>query len=246
MVFIIQARSGSSRLPNKMMIPFYDGKTIPEIIISRLKETFPNDDIIIATTDSEQDDALVDNLQPFGIKVFRGSETDVLTRFIDCGLYYNVHTFVRICADNPFLDMVLLKELIDAWSDGLDYLAHQIQGKPSMKTGFGFFAEISTMAALQKVYHSTTDALYREHATNYIYGNPERFIVKFIGVDKVIEDNDGLRLTVDTETDFNTAADVFSQLAKSTPRFTYRSVIDQVKQAGLIGKMRVEGERNHK
>jgi spore coat polysaccharide biosynthesis protein SpsF (cytidylyltransferase family) len=246
MVFIIQARSGSSRLPNKMMIPFYDGKTIPEIIISRLKETFPNDEIVIATTDNEKDDALASNLQKCGVKIFRGSESDVLTRFIDCGQFYNINTFVRICADNPFLDMVLLNDLINAWSDGLDYLAHQIQGKPSMKTGFGFFAEISTMTALRKVYHSTEEALYREHVTNYIYGNPDKFNVKFIGVDSLIGDIEGLRLTVDTENDFSTASDIFHQLAKSKRNFTYRDIIDLVNQVDLIGKMKAEGERNQK
>ena len=35
---IIQARTGSTRLPNKMVMPFFEGKTILEILIDRIKK----------------------------------------------------------------------------------------------------------------------------------------------------------------------------------------------------------------
>ena len=78
---IVQARTGSTRLPNKMIMDI-EGKTLFEHIIERLTYTNYKNDIILATTNKERDDVLVDLSRKLNISHFRGSEDDVLERFL--------------------------------------------------------------------------------------------------------------------------------------------------------------------
>jgi len=79
--FIIQARSGSTRLPDKIMLPFYDNKTILDIQLESIQKHFPGALIIIATTAKEPDDVIADKYSNWtGINLFRGDENNVLFR----------------------------------------------------------------------------------------------------------------------------------------------------------------------
>ena len=99
---IIQARTGSERLPGKVVKPFYHDKTILEIIIGRFSQL--NYPIIVATTPHAADDMIVEIAQKCNAETFRGAEQDVLQRFIDCANEYQLSIVLRVCADNPFPD----------------------------------------------------------------------------------------------------------------------------------------------
>jgi spore coat polysaccharide biosynthesis protein SpsF len=100
---IIQARTGSTRLANKMLKPFYQNQTILQIIIENLKRDIDLP-IILATTNNPNDDCLEQVAEENGIFCFRGSEENVLQRFIDAAHQYQVDVIIRVCADNPFLN----------------------------------------------------------------------------------------------------------------------------------------------
>ena len=155
--FIIQARSNSTRLPFKMTRLFYKEFSILEIIINRIKRSFPNSKIIIATTDHKSDDKLVNLISKLSVFVYRGSIDNVISRFIAIGDQYGVEEFVRVCSDNLFLDMGLLHNMISNYSKNIDYMTYKVNGKPSMKTSFGFFAEISKISVLKSVVKNTSD-----------------------------------------------------------------------------------------
>src|SRR5689334_21419676 len=106
LIFIIQARVGSTRLPKKVLLTLLEEKTILDIIIDRLKFKFPGNKIILATGNTKENSRLKSVADRFGIGFFTGEEQDVLQRFVS---FINMEGFngkvVRICADNPFLDM---------------------------------------------------------------------------------------------------------------------------------------------
>ena len=102
---IIQARTGSTRLPQKMILPFYENEGIFSLLLKKLTITFDKNDIILATSVNENNDVLVEIAERYGIKYFRGSENDVLQRFIDAAKEFNAENIIRVCADNPFLDI---------------------------------------------------------------------------------------------------------------------------------------------
>jgi spore coat polysaccharide biosynthesis protein SpsF len=108
---IIQARTTSTRLPNKVVMPFYDKKSIIEILIDRIS-AIHNYPIVLATTSNISDDVLINVAKSKGVQTFRGDEHNVLQRFIGCAEQYAFNSIIRVCADNPFLDVQLIEPMV--------------------------------------------------------------------------------------------------------------------------------------
>lgn len=214
--FIIQARLGSTRLPNKIIIPFYNEYSIFDILIEKLTSNFKNISIILATSKSKENDILERIAQNNKkISVFRGDEEDVLKRFIDAADYYNVNRIIRICADNPFLDVVELQRIISfTENNNYDYVSFNVEGTPSIKTHFGFWTEFVTLDALKKINTITTLPLYHEHVTNFIYENPEEFKIYFLEPNQAVFGREDIRMTLDTEKDFKILSEIYKVLNK--------------------------------
>ena len=211
--FIVQARSGSTRLPNKMNMPFYKNQSILDIILNRLKTHFKDIPVILATTINSKDDAIVETGKRNQVKIYRGSEDNVLSRFVEASKEFSVKHVIRICADNPFISVRYLEELIEFYkNEKVDYVSFiSDSGLPAMKTHYGFFAEITSSKTLETASQKTQDPFYGEHVTNFIYGNPDLFSLNFIKIPSEIE-NANIRLTVDTLEDFTTCQKIYAYL----------------------------------
>lgn len=96
---IIQARLGSVRLPKKITKPFYREKNILEIILNKLSSKLDTQ-IILATTTNPIDDKIEEIGAKYGTNMYRGSEVDVLKRFIEAAEYNNISKIVRVCAES--------------------------------------------------------------------------------------------------------------------------------------------------
>lgn len=168
---IIQARTGSTRLPQKMLKTFYEDKSLLAIILERFKKF--DCPVILATSTNENDSALEFIAREHSIKVYRGSENDVLSRFIDAAGINQSEVVIRVCADNPFLSIEYIKKLIDEYQKHpQNYISFQTrEGTPTIKTHYGFFAELVEVETLKRVKNMTNDSYYHEHVTNYIYEN---------------------------------------------------------------------------
>lgn len=210
---IIQARMGSSRLPGKILRPFYKDKKLIDILLDNLHQ-IKDVKIIIATSEDNKNQPLVDYLEKRGELIFRGAENDVLDRFIKAAEKYNLDALIRICSDNPFLDVEGVKELIEtAKKSDADYIGFRINNKPSIQTHFGFWGEFVRLEALKKVANNpeSTD-LDKEHVTYHIYNHQENFKCEWIPGPLYLQNRNDIRLTVDTIEDFNNAAKVYSEL----------------------------------
>ncbi|MBN2667626.1 MAG: hypothetical protein JXR60_00225 [Bacteroidales bacterium] len=202
-VIIIQARKGSSRLPNKMVLPFYKGKGVFELVLEKLIKSEVKALIILATTTNLIDDELVTIASNKKIEVFRGDEQNVLKRFIDAADYFSAENIIRVCADNPFLDVSHIPNLIDEIEKNkYDYISFKHpNGRPTIKTHLGLFTEATTINALKKIRESTSDTLYLEHVTNYLYEQTDNF--KLLNLPDYFINTNDIRLTLDTIEDFN-------------------------------------------
>ncbi len=222
---IIQARTGSQRFPNKVIKPFYKGESLLTIQIKRIKST-AKIPIIIATTTSKQDDPIIDIAKNEEVYFFRGSEDDVLNRFIACAEKFGVCNIIRFCSDNPFVDQNSLVKLVQEFSSKpCDYISFSLSGTPSIKTHFGFYAEAVKTDALKKIEKLTKDKIYKEHVTNYIYEHPSKFVIRWIDVPENIASRNDIRLTIDTAEDFKLATEIFSALSQINPKFEIIDVI---------------------
>lgn len=233
---IIQARTGSTRLPNKMTKPFYNGKSVLDILLDRLNSERDNlyvSDIVVATTNKKEDDAIELIANEHSIKVYRGSESDVLQRFIDTAEYYNADRIIRICADNVFLDIESLRFLSIVLSEvDYDYVSFKTSyGKPSILTHYGFFVEGVRLDTLKKVCSQTAETIYHEHVTNYIYNRQDQFRTLLFPMEsmiKGIEEYPDLRLTLDTIEDFEIQQKLYSELESEGLSNSPKTIIEYI------------------
>jgi spore coat polysaccharide biosynthesis protein SpsF (cytidylyltransferase family) len=226
---IIQARTGSTRLVNKMLKPFYRNQTILQIIIENLKREIALP-IILATTQNPNDDCLEQVAIENDIFCFRGSEDDVLQRFIDAAQQYHVNVVIRVCADNPFLNPSYILHLIKLFYETKsDYISFKTRnGIPTIKTHYGFFAELVTISALGKISELTSEKIFHEHVTNFIYANTDLFKVNLLSIP--FEENDSIRLTIDTLEDFIIAQNIYKELKKESDIISPEIVVAYLKQ----------------
>ena len=201
-------------MPGKMLKPFFGGLTIPDVIIGNLKNVLASDQIILATTREPGDDALVELGKKHGINVFRGDTNDVLKRFLDAADHFGLTDVIRICADNPFLSSVYVRQLMVEHAKGLtDYVTFAFpDGTPIMKTHIGLFAEIMKVSFLRDIATRTEEKLYREHVTNFVYENRHLWNTSFLPVPEPFANRKDIRLTIDTPEDFQNIAALFGQL----------------------------------
>ena len=228
---IIQARLGSTRLPKKILKPFHKGKCILDIILDTLHQASSDAKVIVATTTDKSNDALVEHLKQNGELYYRGSENDVLDRFIKAAERYEVDGIVRICSDNPFLDLKGLQILIAQAEDSdADYIGFKINGLPSIKTHFGFWGEFVRLSALKKVAETTDDNMAHEHVTIHIYTHPEAYQCEWIACPEFLQNRNDIRLTIDTQEDFDNAKQVYSALKKEQDAFGLDDIVTYLDQ----------------
>lgn len=222
---IIQARLGSTRLPRKILREFYGGKTLLETVISNLQKVVDTK-IIVATSVNPNNDVLETFLNERNITVFRGSEDDVLGRFIGAAEANGIDGIVRICSDNPFLDWRGVAALIEkSKTSDADYIGYRINETPSIRTHFGFWGEYVTLAALKRVAAATDEKPAHEHVTIHIYTHPKDFKCDWIECPDFLRNRNDIRLTVDNIEDFENAQEVYKTLIEVNPDFGLKDVV---------------------
>ena len=225
---IIQARMGSTRLPRKILREFYDRKSLIEIIINNLQK-LDSAHVIVATSINPNNNELVTFLEKRNIPVYRGSENDVLSRFIGAAETYGIDGIVRICSDNPFLDRQGIEHLIEKGkTSDADYIGYRINNTPSIKTHFGFWGEFVTLNALKRVDATTKDKMSHEHVTIHMYTHPDEFKCEWIECPAYLQGRNDIRLTVDNEEDFINAQEVYSALCSIDPNFGLQDVVKYI------------------
>lgn len=215
---IIQARVGSTRLPGKILLPFYKDKRIIDIQIERIRSAYPDKRIVLATTTRKQDDVLADVAQQLEVDCYRGSEEDVLGRFIGAAEHFDIERLIRVCSDNPFLRVDTFQSLFGAYDrDPSDYVSFGwSDGLPTIKSHIGLFAELTTVDALRRTASLTDEKLYREHVTIFLYTHPEIFKVQLLPMPAELEGRRDLRFTLDTLDDFNLLSALYGEWYENT------------------------------
>lgn len=224
---VIQARLGSTRLPNKVIMPFYAGKSILEIIISHIVQMNQDYPIIIATC-KEENDAIIKIAKNQKVNYYIGDEIDVLQRFIDVGNHFKLTHLLRICADNPLIDVSSIKALEDAATEDYDYIGFKVNGRPSITSHLGFWGELVKLSALQNIRAQTSKKKYHEHVTNYIYTHPEYYNIKWIDVE-IDSISDQIRLTVDTMSDFTEVQNVYEAFERENYKMNVENILNYMK-----------------
>lgn len=217
-VAIIQARMGSTRLPGKVLKKIND-KSLLEYQIERVSYSKLINEVIVATTVNEADDSIDTFCQSKNIKIFRGSEEDVLSRYYFASKQTNADVIVRLTADCPVIDPVVIDEVIDSFiSNDFDYVSNTLERTYPR----GMDTEVFSYFSLEEAYNNAILPFEREHVTPYIYKNPSKFSLYNVAFSV---DESAHRWTVDTEEDFLLIKKIINSLYSNGKIFSLRDML---------------------
>lgn len=219
---IIQARMTSTRLPGKVLrtIDHSNGKCVLDQVIERVKMSEYIDEIIIATTTNDDDDPIVEKAAEHGVGFFRGSESDVLSRYYNAAKKYGLDDVIRITSDCPFTDPAVLDDLISVYRSG----DHQYASNCIRRTyPHGLDCEILKFDVLEWMFLNTEDKFYREHVTSYVTHHLDEFDIGSLEDD---EDNSDIRITVDTVNDYLLTCVLVDLLKNTDDPISYKTIVE--------------------
>lgn len=196
-IAIIQARMGSTRLPNKVLFPVL-GKPLLGWMLGRVACCPEISETIVATTTHASDDVIAKFAESEGYRIYRGSEDDVLDRYYQAARLTMPDAVVRITADCPLLDPAVLGSMVIEFESGdADFLSNSEPLPSSWPDGMDI--SIMSFAALEKAWRGARKPSEREHVTFYFWNNPLEFKCKRIDH---IPDLSKYRITIDYPEDF--------------------------------------------
>ena len=192
---IIQARTGSKRLPKKILKKINKTQNILEFLISRLKQSKTINKIIVATTNLKEDDKIL-KINSKQIEFFRGSQNNVLKRYIDAAEKYGLKHIIRITSDCPFTDPNLIDKMTKKYMNSdFNYVSNV--NPPSYPNGFDI--EIFSLELAKKSLKNFTTNKNIEHVTYAIRDKDKSKKLKVKSYNFVNKQNlNKNRLTLDT------------------------------------------------
>ncbi|HVS39010.1 MAG TPA: aminotransferase class III-fold pyridoxal phosphate-dependent enzyme [Gemmataceae bacterium] len=217
-VVLIQARMGSTRLPDKVLADIA-GRPMLWHVADRVRRASSVDEVVIATSTRKADDAVAAFCDGHSIACFRGDETDVLDRFYQAAKAHAADVVVRVTADCPLIDPQVIDRVIEARAAGsCDYASNTLRDTyPD-----GLDVEAFTFEALEKAWKEAKKPSDREHVTPYL---------RLSGLFRLcnVENQDapaarGQRWTVDEQADLDFIRAVYQALADA-PHFCMLDVL---------------------
>jgi len=199
---------GSMRLPGKVLLKLDKNNTVLDYLIQQIGYCKKIQKIIIATTSLKEDDPIEEFAKINNLLCYRGNRSDVLDRYYKCAKQFSLSTIVRITADNPLIDPVIVDEVITGYNSNLyDYASNAI----IRSFPYGTETEIFSFVSLEKAWCDAKDILDREHVTSYFYNNPKKFRILYI---KNKNDLSFLRWTIDEYDDFMLIKKIVTKIKK--------------------------------
>lgn len=218
---IIQARTGSSRLPEKVMKDL-DGKTVLAHVIERVRQSNRIDEIVIATTVEPEDAVIEKEAIKMGVRVFRGSEADVLSRYYYAAKENHIDVVVRITSDCPLIDPQVIDEIVSFYMANHYTIVSNGGSELSNRTyPRGLDTEVFSFESLEQAFLEAKELYQREHVTPYIY---EKGKEQYYYKNKV--DYSKYRWTLDTKEDWELISEIYKHLYRGKHDFYLEDIIE--------------------
>jgi spore coat polysaccharide biosynthesis protein SpsF len=236
-VAVIQARMGSTRLPGKVLEPIL-GEPMLLHMIRRVQRTPGIERIVVATSDSAEDNSIEALAAKCGVGCFRGAEEDVLDRIYHAASLHQPEHVMRLTADCPLYDPMLAAAVVGLHLDqGNDHTSNC--HPPTFPDGLD--VEVIRFEGLEQAWREASGVKEREHVTLFLVQNAERFR---LGCLRSGEDLSGMRWTVDHADDLRFVRAVFERLYPVRPDFGWRDVLALVRQEPELAERKADHRRN--
>lgn len=234
---ILQARTSSSRLPGKVLKHLL-GEPMLARQIERLKRSARLDQLVVATSDQLEDEAIAALCVQLEVPCFRGPLDDVLQRFHMAAQPFRPSQIVRLTGDCPLADPALIDELIALHLDGgYDYSSNCWE--PSYPDGLD--AEIFSATTLDLLAERAHTKTQREHVTYYIRQHADAFKIGTLSRTPCLAH---LRWTVDEPADFTLVEQIYQRLYPSNPAFATDDILALLAQEPQLVTLNIRHQRN--
>lgn len=239
-ICIIQARTGSTRLPGKVLLPL-EGKPVLHHVIDRVLDAEMIGKIIIATTEHKGDDAIVHEVEGYHptVSVFRGSEEDLLDRYYQAAKQSQADIVVRVTSDCPLIDPEIIDQVVSPLlrDPSMDYSSN-VLGDLTYPRGLD--VQAIRFATLERVWETATDPEDREHVTLYLRKNPDSFRATRI---QIVPNEHRYRWTLDEERDYEMISTMYARLYPTNSKFRMRHALALVKAEPEIAEINAAVEQ---
>jgi spore coat polysaccharide biosynthesis protein SpsF len=190
----------SQRLPGKVLHELSPGRSVLDWVVERAGAAALVDEVVVATSDGADDDALEAHARRIGVPVTRGSLHDVLSRVRTAAESAGATTVVRITADCPLVDPAVIDLIVREHTDHhSDFTSNRLPPPHHRTWPVGLDVEVATIDALRRADDEATEPSHREHVMPYLYAEPGTFTVRVVECD--LGDHGTVRWTVDTAED---------------------------------------------
>ena len=236
-VAIIQARSASTRLPGNVLMNLCD-KSILQHVIDRVAKSQTVDEVIVATTMNHQDLPIVLHCGSKGVRVYAGSENNVLDRYYQTARHADADHIIRITSDCPMIDPKEIDRVVKEHLSGdFDYTSNSIDET----CADGQDVEIFSIDALERSWKEAEMMSELEHVTQYIKKHPEIFTINNAAPKLNLS---AKRWTVDNPEDFAFATEVFERLYPKDNYFGIDQILQLLNDSPELEKINGQLERN--
>lgn len=233
-ILVCQARTGSSRLPGKVLLPVA-GKPLLLRFLERVRRAKLPTHVVVATTTDPEDNVIVDLCTSVNVNVFRGHPTDLLDRHVKVARTYGAHVVVKVPSDCPLIDPAIIDKVILAHlvASGVDFTSNL--HPPSWPDGND--VEVMDVAALERAWYEARKDFEREHTTPWLWNANANIRCQNI------EREDGRRLatthrwTIDYPEDYMFVRAVYECLMAKNPYFNCDDILELIEERPEIAAM---------
>jgi len=215
----------SKRLPGKHLYKVLN-RPIIEYLFLRLKKVKNVDEIILATTNSHKDDVLEKIALKNKIKVFRGSEKNVMQRVLHASRKYKIDVIISITADCPLIDPDIVDSCILTFlNNNCDYLNNSLI--PSYPGGMN--CQVYYKKTLEKSFQSRLNSNHKEHVTLEIANNNKKYKHLYLCAPTDLH-RPNIRVELDTIEDFKFIKKIIIQIKKNRYYFNCSDLINLIEK----------------
>lgn len=232
---IIQARVGSTRLRNKVLMPL-SSKPLLFHLFERVVSAKFVGKVVIATTQEAGDDLITDLCRENKIECFRGHPNDLLDRHYKAALKYSPQAVVKIPSDCPLIDPGVIDKVLKYYIDNhnkFDFVSNL--HPPSYPDGNDI--EIMSMSVLKDAWINAKKDFEREHTTPYIWERPDKFRIGNVLWESGLNYSMSYRFTIDYEEDYQFIKKIYDELYIYGEIFSLDQILNLLERKPEIRKI---------
>ena len=226
-VVVVQARTSSSRLHGKILLPLA-GRPLLERILERIRAASTPDDVVVATTCDRSDDSVYDLAIAAGVRCYRGDTNDLIDRHLQAARCALADVVVKIPSDCPLIDPGVIDRVLDFYKGNAAVFDYVSNLHPATFPD-GNDVEVMPVPVLEAAWREAREGYEREHTTPFIWERPERFRIGNVEMAGGADYSRSHRWTIDYREDYDLIAAVYDALWNPRRMFSLDDVLNLVR-----------------